>query len=435
MNTAPYHALLDNLELTRTVGRITQVVGGLLEGKGPSAPVGDICRVWDKDNRRFFWAEVVGFREDRIVLAPLGDLHGMGPGSRWMDGIGPVSFPVGPGLLGRVVNARGAPMDDRGPLALHERRPLRSEPPEAMRRPRIHEPLATGVRAIDSLLTLAKGQRMGLFSGSGIGKSVLLGQMARGTVADVNVIGLVGERGREVREFIEKDLGPAGLARSVVVVATSDQPPMARLHAALGATAVAEYFAQEGRHVLLMMDSVTRVALAGREIGLSLGEPPTTKGYTPSVFSFLPKLLERAGLFDRGSITGLYTVLVEGDDMEDPIADCLRSILDGHVVLSRRLASLNHYPAIDVLSSISRLMIDVTTPEHVALAGRLREVISTHREAEDLISVGAYVKGSQPKIDFALAHIDRILQFLKQDIQEKAPWENTLAALKGLGLT
>lgn len=429
---AKYGEALQGRSLAREVGRLTRVTAGLLEGIGPDVSLGEVCRVWDKAGQRFYWAEAVGFRDDRIVMAPLGHVEGLGPGSFWMDGIGPVSVPVGNALLGRVVDARGAPLDGGRPLTLRERRSLRTAPPDPMSRRRISEPLATGVRAIDGLMTCGKGQRLGLFAGSGVGKSSLLGMIARGTQADVNVISLVGERGREVREFIEKDLGPEGLARSVVVVATSDQPPMARLHAALGATAVAEYFAEQGKDVLLMMDSVTRLAMAGREIGLALGEPPTTKGYTPSVFSFLPRLLERAGNFSKGSVTGIYTVLVEADDMDDPVADTLRSILDGHVVLSRRMATQNHYPAVDVLESLSRLMVDVTEAPQKRAAGILREVLAAHREAEDLLRVGAYARGSDAKIDFALAHLEKVKAFLKQELNEKCGFSATREKLGAL---
>jgi flagellum-specific ATP synthase len=425
VNLDKYLETAQTIPLARHVGRLTRLAGGLLEGQGPPVSMGEICRVWERSGRRFFWAETVGFRDDKILMAPLGELDGLGPGSVWMGGVGPVSMPVGDALLGRVIDARGAPLDGKGPLTLKARRPLRAAPPDPLRRRRIRDPLVTGVRALDGLLTCGLGQRLGLFAGGGVGKSSLLGMIARSTRADVNVISLVGERGREVREFIEKDLGDAGLARSVVVVATSDQPPMARLHAALGATAVAEHFADQGRNVLLMMDSITRLAMAGREIGLALGEPPTTRGYTPSVFAFLPRLLERAGIFERGSITGFYTVLIEGDDMDDPVADCLRSLLDGHVVLSRRLAGQNHFPAVDVLESISRLMNDVTDASHQADAARLREALAVHRDAEDLIRVGAYVRGSDPKIDSAIEHLDRVQTFLRQPIQEAADWNDT----------
>lgn len=349
-----------------------------------------------------------------------------------MNGIGAVSMPVGDALLGRVVDHRGMPLDDQGPLRLTERRALRAAPPEPMRRRRIQTPLITGVRAIDGVLTCGRGQRIGLFAGGGVGKSSLLGMIARSTQADVNVISLVGERGREVRDFVEKDLGEEGLARSVVVVATSDQTPMARLHAALGATAAAEHFASEGKDVLLMMDSVTRLAMAGRELGLALGEPPTTKGYTPSVFAFLPRLLERAGLFETGSITGFYTVLVEADDMDEPVADALRSLLDGHVVLSRKLATQGHYPAIDVIESLSRLMPDVTRPEHQKAASRLREVLATHREAEDLIRVGAYVRGTDAKVDYAVDHLDRVNAFLRQEVARGSSFDQTERQLMAL---
>jgi len=432
VNISRYENALERVSLSRHVGRLTRVSGGILEGVGPEVSLGDVVRVWDKPGRRFFWAESVGFRDDKILFAPMGELDGLGPGSLWMDGLGAVSVPVGEGLLGRVVDSRGAPIDRRGALVLSERRPIRSAPPEPMHRQRIKTPLATGVRALDGLLTCGRGQRLGLFAGAGVGKSSLMGMIARSSQADVNVISLVGERGREVRDFIEKDLGEAGLARSVVMVATSDQPPMARLHAALGATAVAEYFASQGRHVLLMMDSVTRLAMAAREIGLSLGEPPTTKGYTPSVFAFLPRLLERAGMLGTGSITGFYTVLVEADDMDDPVADSLRSILDGHVVLSRRLATQNHYPAVDVLESLSRLMPDVTDVSQQQAASRLREMLSVHREAEDLIRVGAYVKGTDSQVDAAVDCLPRINGFLRQPVGEKSSLTETIQALKNL---
>jgi flagellum-specific ATP synthase len=432
MNFTKYEQVLERLPLSRHVGRLTRVSGGLLEGVGPAVALGEICRVWERTGHRFFWAETVGFRDDTILFAPLTEVDGLGPGSIWMNGIGAVSMPVGDALLGRVVDHRGMPLDDQGPLRLTERRPLRASPPEPMRRRRIQTPLITGVRAIDGVLTCGRGQRIGLFAGGGVGKSSLLGMIARSTQADVNVISLVGERGREVRDFVEKDLGEVGLARSVVVVATSDQTPMARLHAALGATAAAEHFASEGKDVLLMMDSVTRLAMAGRELGLALGEPPTTKGYTPSVFAFLPRLLERAGLFEKGSITGFYTVLVEADDMDEPVADALRSLLDGHVVLSRKLATQGHYPAIDVIESLSRLMPDVTGPEHQKAAGRLREVLSTHREAEDLIRVGAYVRGTDPKVDYAVDHLDRVNGFLRQEVSAGSRFDQTERQLMAL---
>jgi flagellum-specific ATP synthase len=323
-------------------------------------------------------------------------------------------------------------MDGLGPVVTHEYYPLHAPPPHPLRRQGIDHPLSVGVRVMDGLLTLGRGQRLGIFAGSGVGKSTLLGMMARYTEADVNVIGLVGERGREVKEFMDRDLGPEGVRRSVVVVATSDQPPLVRLKAALTATAVAEYFRDQGANVLLMMDSVTRVAMAQRDVGLAVGEPPATRGYTPSVFAFLPRLLERAGAGERGSITGIYNVLVEGDDMNEPVADTVRGILDGHVVLSRSIAARNHYPAVDVLRSVSRVMPAVATPEHIAAAGRVREVLSIYEEAQDLVNIGAYKAGSNPKIDWALANLDAVQTFLRQDVAQHSPFDVTVAQLAKL---
>lgn len=435
MNFERYHHVLKNLALVRSAGKITRVVGGLVEGIGPAVSVGDLCRMVSQDGRRSMPAEVVGFREERIVLTPLGDLRGFGPGSALVGGLEAPSVPTGNSLLGRVVDAFGHPIDHRGTLTTEHRRTLYAQPPSPLQRSRIQLPLPTGVRAIDALITCGQGQRVGLFAGSGVGKSVLMGMIARNTAADVNVIALLGERGREIREFVEKDLQAEGLARSVVVAVPSDQAPMVRIHGAFAATSIAEYFRDQGKKVFLMMDSLTRVAMSAREIGLAAGEPPTSKGYTPSVFALLPKLLERAGGIEGGgSITGFYTVLMEGDDADDPIADAVRSILDGHIMLSRRLASRNQYPAIDVLESISRLMVDVTTPAHQALAGKLRRLLSVYQGAEDLISVGVYAKGSQPEIDDAIHRLPRVQAFLRQGINEKADWDDNLQQLEGLFL-
>jgi flagellum-specific ATP synthase len=424
---------LAKVELTRVNGRVEQVVGLVIESSGPSASVGEACWITAADGTSPpILAEVVGFRQHRVLLMPLGEMRGLGPGSEVVKTGAPFKIGVGEALLGRVIDAMGKPIDGKGPLGpARENYPIHREPPPAMERRRIAMPVATGVRAIDSLLTLGEGQRLGIFSGSGVGKSTLLGMIARNTEADINVIALVGERGREVRDFLDRDLGEKGLERSVVVVATSDQPSLIRIQAALVATAVAEYFRDRGKRVMLMMDSITRFAMAQREVGLAIGEPPTTKGYTPSVFALLPKLLERAGTTaHQGSITGLYTILVEGDDMNEPVADSCRAILDGHVVLSRELASQNQYPAIDVLNSVSRVMRDIVGMEQLEAAGKIRSVLATYKNAEDLISIGAYVKGSNPKVDEALKRLDAVQAFLRQSREESAPWKDTLQKMK-----
>jgi len=363
---------------------------------------------------------------------PLGDMNGIAPGSRVFATEASFAVRVGDGLLGRVLNAMGEPIDGKGPVWADQKRAVSASPPDPMLRQRIVEPLGTGTRAIDGLITCGKGQRVGIFAGSGVGKSVLLGMLAKHAQADVNVIALVGERGREVREFLERDLGEDGLARSVVVVATSDQPALVRIKAAQVATAIAEHFRDEGKDVLLLMDSITRVAMAQREVGLATGEPPTTRGYTPSTFAMLPRLLERAGMGAKGSITGLYTVLVEGDDMDDPIADAVRAILDGHIVLSRRLQAQGHYPAIDPLDSVSRVMTEVVSEAHLEQANRVKDTMITYREAEDLINIGAYQEGNNPRIDFAITHIDTINTFLRQGIEEHVPFDESVGQMMGL---
>jgi len=419
-------------DFLRVNGRVVQVVGLVLESEGPDVQVGDLCEVRFRRRDTALRAEVVGFRGDRVLLMPLGDIQDIGPGCDVVALGRTLGVHVGPALLGRVLDGLGRPMDGLGPVVTHEYYPLHAPPPHPLRRQGIDHPLSVGVRVMDGLLTLGRGQRLGIFAGSGVGKSTLLGMMARYTEADVNVIGLVGERGREVKEFMDRDLGPEGVRRSVVVVATSDQPPLVRLKAALTATAVAEYFRDQGANVLLMMDSVTRVAMAQRDVGLAVGEPPATRGYTPSVFAFLPRLLERAGAGERGSITGIYNVLVEGDDMNEPVADTVRGILDGHVVLSRSIAARNHYPAVDVLRSVSRVMPAVATPEHIAAAGRVREVLSIYEEAQDLVNIGAYKAGSNPKIDWALANLDAVQTFLRQDVAQHSPFDVTVAQLAKL---
>ena len=412
-------------------GKVTKIVGLVVEGYCPSASVGTLCELTPLDGSEPVPAEVVGFRDSRALLMPLGELRGLGPGSLIRVCQSSASMAVGDALLGRVVDAMGQPIDGGPPLSLADALPIYALPPGPMQRKKITTPLDLGVRAINGLLTCGLGQRMGIMAGSGVGKSVLLGTMAKHARADVNVIALIGERGREVMEFIERDLGPEGLARSVVIVATSDQSPLLRMRGAFVATTVAEYFCNQGKDVLMMMDSVTRFAMAMREVGLAIGEPPTTKGYTPSVFATLPKLLERAGSFAGcGSITALYTVLVEGDDMNEPVADAVRSILDGHIVLSRDLAAKNHYPAIDVLISASRVMRDIVSDEHVRLAGQMREIMATYREAEDLINIGAYSAGSNPKIDYALTRIDAVNEFLCQGMNDSVAFEDTISQLQ-----
>ena len=418
-------AELAQLPLVKINGRVAQVVGLVAESQGPDVRVGDLCRICFRDGSHGLDAEVVGFRDDRVLLMPLGDLREVGPGCDVISTNHPLEVGVGEALLGRILDGLGEPMDDGGPLAAADFYPLYAEPPHPLRRQMVERPLSVGVRVVDGMLTLGTGQRIGIFAGSGVGKSTLLGMMARYTTADVNVISLVGERGREVREFIERDLGPEGLARSVLIIATSDQPPLIRLKAALTATAVAEYFRDQGRNVLLMMDSVTRVARAQREIGLAIGEPPATRGYTPSVFEMLPRLLERAGAGERGSITGIYTVLVEGDDMNEPVADTVRGVLDGHIVLSRKIASRNFYPAVSVLESVSRVMPAIVSPEHLAAAGRIRDLLATYAESEDLINIGAYKAGSNARVDWALSHLDSVRSFLEQRVDESSSFEET----------
>jgi flagellum-specific ATP synthase len=406
------------------------MVGLTVEADGPQVKVGDHCTLEDIRARRKLPAEVIGFRQGRVLLMPLGETEGIGPGWVVTATGEPLRVAVGDELLGRVVDALGHPIDSGGTFAPATHRPLTSPAPHPLQRPRVTDRLTTGVRAIDTLLTLGKGQRVGLFAGSGVGKSTLLGMIARTSSADVNVIALVGERGKEVRDFLDRDMGPEALKRSVAVVCTSDQPALLRLKAAQTATAIAEYFRDQGKTVMLLVDSITRWAIAQREVGLAAGEPPTTRGYPPSVFARLPRLLERAGRSSRGSITGIYTVLVEGDDMAEPISDSCRAILDGHIALSRHLASRNHFPAIDILDSISRVATDVRTPEETQVAAMARDLLATYREAEDLIAVGAYKKGSSTQIDRAIAANDQLTLFLKQRVKENANEDDTWSALR-----
>lgn len=429
-------SLMNVVELVPPImaqGRVKQVVGLVVEGSGPSIPVGSQCLIEVNRGAARIPAEVVGFRQDRILLMPLGEMRGIEPGSLISMRESQTAVPVGDNLLGRVIDGLGRPMDGGEPPECKAQYPLYAEPLNPMERERILKPVDVGIRAVNGLLTIGKGQRIGILAGSGVGKSTLLGMVARHTAADVSVIALIGERGRELKDFIERDLGAEGLSRSVVIVATSDQPPLVRMRGAYLAMAVSEYFRDQGRDVILMMDSVTRFAMASREVGLAVGEPPTSRGYTPSVFAQLPKLLERAGnCTGKGSITGIYSVLVEGDDMNEPIADAVRSIVDGHILLSRDLAARGHYPAIEILGSISRCMIDVVQKDQVRKAQSFLETLADYRRSEDLINIGAYVKGSNPKIDFALSMIDGLNGYLRQQVDEKATIQQSVQALNKL---
>ncbi len=419
-----------DLSIIKIWGKVTRIVGLVIEGYCPHASIGSLCELTSIDGSSETYAEIVGFKDSRALLMPLGELRGLGPGSLIRVIRNSASIKVGNNLLGRVINAMEIPQDGLPAPVLTEEQQLYALPPGPMERQNITATMDLGVRAINGLITCGMGQRMGIMAGSGVGKSVLLGMMAKYAKADVNVIALIGERGREVREFIERDLGKEGLARSVIVEVTSDQSPLLRMRGAFVATTIAEYFCNQGKNVLLMMDSVTRFAMAMREIGLAVGEPPTTKGYTPSVFATLPKLLERAGRFrGKGSITGLYTVLVDGDDMTEPVADSVRSILDGHIVLSRAMAARNHFPAIDVLNSASRVMREITSPRHLELAGKARGVLASYSEAEDLINIGAYAKGSNQKIDYAISKVNAINDFLTQGFDETTTLGATIERL------
>ena len=428
-NANKYLNVISSIESMKISGKITQIVGLVIESQGPSVKLGELCYICPRDEGTMIPAEVVGFRQNRVLLMPIGEMQGIGPGCEVISAHQTLKVNVGNQLLGRILDGLGNPIDGKGPIAVNTRYPLHAIPPHPLSRLRISEKLSVGVRAIDGLITLGRGQRIGIMAGSGVGKSTLLGMIARNTEADINVIALVGERGREVREFIERDLGEEGLKRSVVVVATSDQPALVRIKGAMTATAIAEYFRDQGRDIVLMMDSVTRFAMAQREVGLTIGEPPATRGYTPSVFAMLPKLLERSGTGERGSITGIYTVLVDGDDMNEPIADAVRSILDGHIVLSRSMAAQNHYPAIDVLASVSRVMSEIVEKNHNEVAQKLRSIMATYREAEDLINIGAYSTGNNPRIDQAIAKIDAVKAFLQQDVNEKMTSDETISRL------
>lgn len=433
INLEKFNNAIDNCKSMNMIGKVVQIVGLVIECSGPNVSMGELCYIHSHfEDVEPLPSEVVGFREGYVLLMPLGETKGIGPGCLVVSAQKLLQVKVGPELLGRVIDGLGNPIDGKGPILCQKEYPIQADPPAPLERPVIKNSLYVGVRAIDGLITMGEGQRIGIMAGSGVGKSTLLSMIARNTEADISVIALIGERGREVKEFIERDLGEEGLKRSVVVVATSDKPALVRIKGALTATAIAEYFRDRGRKVVLMMDSVTRFAMAQREVGLTVGEPPATRGYTPSVFALLPRLLERAGTSLNGSITGIYTVLVDGDDMNEPIADAVRSILDGHIVLSRNIAAQNHFPAIDVLASVSRVMSAVVPKEHMEANRKLRALMAVYKEAEDLIHIGAYVKGSSPKIDEAVQKIDAINDFLCQGVFEVQSFEETIQRLEGI---
>lgn len=430
LNKDKYYALTEK-SFYKKLGKVTKIVGLTIESAGPDAKLNDLCKIYSADKSQVLYAEVVGFKDSRVLLMPFDVVDGIGPGSIVENTESPLAVKVGDDILGHTLDGLGNPTDG-AELYLDSSYSVEAAPPDPMDREIISDVLPLGVKAVDGLLTVGKGQRIGIFAGSGVGKSTLLGMFARNTKADINVIALIGERGREVREFVERDLGEEGMKRSIVVVATSDKPALIRKKAAMTATSIAEYFRDQGKDVLLMMDSLTRFSMAQREIGLASGEPPVTRGYPPSVYSEMPKLLERAGTSDKGSITGLYTVLVDGDDFNEPITDTARSILDGHIMLSRKLGHKNHYPAIDILQSISRVMSSIATPEHKELAGRLKNVLATYNEAEDLINIGAYKSGSNRNIDYAIQKIDAVNDFLMQKTDEKFQFEQEIDLLRAL---
>ena len=429
MDLAAFREEVTQYDTFRYMGKIEKIVGMTIEASGPTCNIGDVCRIFSKDMTSYVHAEVVGFNKENILLMPYTEIEGIGPGSI-VDNTGDkLVVKAGSDLIGRIVDATGNPLDGGEQPNCPDTISITGIPVNPFTRPPIKEKIELGVKAIDGMLTMGKGQRMGIFAGSGVGKSTLMGKIARKVKADVNVIALVGERGREVREFIERDLGPEGMARSVLVVATSDQPAMMRSKCPLTATAIAEYFMKQGKDVLLMMDSLTRYAMALREVGLSVGEPPIARGYTPSIYSNMPKLLERAGNFPEGSITGIYTVLVAGDDTNEPIADTVRGIIDGHIILSRKIAAQNHYPAIDILQSVSRLMSEISDEAHKDAAGKLRNLLSLYNNNSDLISIGAYKHGTNPALDEAIRKIDRINEFLMQRVDDSYSLDETVELL------
>jgi flagellum-specific ATP synthase len=430
MDTKKYCRIIRNADTYSYFGKIDKVIGMMIESNGPECKVGDLCKIYGHGNKKYVSAEVVGFRGNKVLLMPYEEPEGISSGNLVEATHSSLRIGMSENLIGRVINAVGEPIDDGGPIDHDLHYEVQSVSSNPLSRPRIHDILEFGIKPIDGLLTIGKGQRMGIFSGSGVGKSTLMGMIARNVKADVNVIALVGERGREVREFLERDLGPEGLARSVLVVATSDQPPMQRMKCAMVATTIAEYFKDLGKDVLLMMDSLTRFAMAQREIGLATGEPPVARGYTPSIYSMMPKLLERTGNFENGSITGIYTVLVEGDDVNEPIADTVRGIIDGHIVLSRKIAMRNHYPAIDILGSVSRLMNDIADKEQINAAGKLRNLLSVYDTNYDLVNIGAYKSGTNRALDEALSKIEKINEFLQQNVYDKIPYDDSVGMMK-----
>ena len=427
-----YKYILNKVDTIRSIGHITEIIGNVVYSEGPDASLNELCHIEKIEEKKYILAEVIGFKKGKNVLSPLEDISGISPGCRVLSTGNPVSISVSDDLLGRVIDGLGNPLDKKDRVISQDQRFIKSPPTNPIERPLITESIETGVRAIDSLLTLGKGQRVGIFSGSGIGKSTLLGMISKYSSADVNVLALIGERGREVREFLERDLGEEGLKKSVVVVSTSNESPMQRVKAAYFATTIAEYFREKGKHVLLMMDSLTRLAMAQREIGLAGGEPATTRGYPPSVFSVMPELLERAGNSEKGSITGVYTVLVEADDMNDPIADAARGILDGHIILSRKLANEGHYPPIDIVDSISRSMRSVTSKVHYETALTARELLATYKENEEILNLGAYVKGSNPTLDKSILIHKPLKDFLKQKTEEHGGISSTIEKLSNI---
>ena len=431
-NLKKYHDRLNEISLYQYKGKVSRVIGLTIESRGPAVRLGETCHIYPIKSKDPVLAEVVGFKEDTVLLMPLGEMEGIGPGSMVIATGNTLEVDVGEQLLGRILDGMGNPIDDFEPPSLNYSYPVNNQPPNPLSRTKITEPLPLGVKAIDGFLTCGRGQRIGIFAGSGVGKSTLLGMIARNTLADINVIALIGERGREVKEFIDNDLEEEGLKKSVVIVVTSDQPPLVRMKGALLATSIAEYFRDCGKNVVLMMDSLTRFSMAQREVGLAIGEPPVTKGYTPSVFAVLSKLLERAGNSSKGSITGLYTVLVDGDDMNEPIADAVRGILDGHIVLSRNLANKNHYPAIDILASVSRVMPNIVDKEHIGIVGQIKDLMATYRDSEDLINIGAYIKGTNKKVDMAIEKIEAINDFLKQGVHDRLTFDEIVELLRGI---
>jgi len=432
ININKYTIAVKEKRFMKYTGKITKVTGLTIESNGPMATIGELCYIYPYRSNIPVLSEVVGFKEDKILLMPLGEMEGIASGSIVVGSGKSLRVNVGEELIGRVVDGLGNPIDGLGPIKSNKYYPVSSPPPSPLDRMIIKEPLSVGVRAIDGLLTCGKGQRVGIFAGSGVGKSTLMGMISRSSTADVNVIGLIGERGREVNEFIYNDLGEEGLKKSVVVVVTSDQPALIRVKGAMVTTAIAEYFRDKGLNVMLLMDSLTRFAMAQREIGLAIGEPPVTRGFTPSVFAMMPRLLERTGTSDKGTITGLYTVLVDGDDLTEPVTDTARGILDGHIVLSRKLANSNHYPAIDVLASISRVMPNISSKDHIRMANNIKDIMAVYQEAEDLINIGAYKRGSNKKIDTAIDLIEDIENFLRQETYSAQTFEQTIELMKNI---